>query len=226
MVASFENLKMLANSIKDTSRITKIVIVINFCLVFALLWLGIYTLWPAQIDESTTDTSSIIVRQVRDVSELTTAIFEMDTVVPVKDKTIITESKLLYIAHGNVRVGIDLGEFSKDNIKIDGDKIAVYLPPLKVLDSKLDLYHSSVYSYDKGFLGLGPEVVNLQSDAQRQALKKVEEAACQDWLIKAASDRVEKTVDHLLSQILKDRGYREIIVKTQTSETASCSKKI
>lgn len=49
--------------------------------------------------------------------------------------------------------------------------VPVTLPTLKVLDSKLDLEHSKVYSYDQGFLGWGPDVVNLQAQAQREAIK-------------------------------------------------------
>ena len=113
----------------------------------------------------------LIVSQVRDVSELTTAMFEMDAVVPVSDKRLIiadipiAESKLLYVAHGNVRVGVELSKFQADDVQIEGDKISVTLPALKVLDSKLDLEHSSVYSYNRGLLGWGPDVVNLQGQA-------------------------------------------------------------
>ncbi|MDE7523246.1 hypothetical protein, partial [Ligilactobacillus salivarius] len=60
--------------------------------------------------------------------------------------------------------------------------------------------------------------------AQREAIRKVEEAACQNWLIETASDRVEQTVEHLLSQILKYRGYREIIMKAQLPPEGSCVK--
>lgn len=163
--------------------------------------------------------SSLIVRQVREVSELTTATFAMETVVPVSEKESILgfdllESNLLYIAHGNVRVGVDLSEFNSDSVEVEGDTITVNLPPLKILDSKLDLEHSSVYSYDRGLLGAGPDVVNLHTQAQRQALRKVEESACQGWLIKTASDRVQKNVEHLLDAVLKERGYR-VIVNTQ-----------
>jgi hypothetical protein len=146
----------------------------------------------------------------------------MDAVVPVSEKGLPwVESKLLYIAHGNVRVGVNLNEFNSEDIEVEGDKITITLPPLKILDSKLDLEHSSVYSYDRGFLGWGPDVVNLQSQAQREALHKVEKAACQSWLIKQASERVEKTVDHLLNRVLKDKGYK-VVVKTQSPDQNSC----
>ena len=215
---------MIASSIKNWKLVSKALAGIIVVSLIVGLWLAYQIIQITSPSKALVDPGSLIVRQVRDVSELTTAMFEMDAVVPVSDKRLNIESKLLYIAHGNVRVGVDLSEFQADDVQVEGDTISVTLPALKVLDSKLDLEHSSVYSYDRGFLGWGPDVVDLQGQAQREAVKKVEEAACQTWLIKTASDRVEKTVEHLLSQVLKDRGYREIIVKAQPPSEDSCSK--
>jgi hypothetical protein len=212
---------MTASSIRDVTLVS-IVTGIFVLLLIIVVWFTYQ--FSHGISKPIVEPGSLIVRQVRDVSELTTAMFEMDAVVPVSEKGRIGESKLLYIAHGNVRVGVDLSEFQTNDVQVEGDKISVTLPALKVLDSKLNLDHSKVYSYDRGFLGWGPDVVNLQAQAQREAIKKVEEAACQNWLIKTASDRVEKTVENLLSQVLKDRGYREIIVKAQLPTEGSCSR--
>ncbi len=215
---------MTASSSRDL-KLVSIVTGIIVLLLVVVLWLAYQVLHITSTSKDLVEPASLIVRQVRDVSELTTAMFEMEDVVPVSEKGKVgIASRLLYIAHGNVRVGVDLSEFQADDVQVEGDKISVTLPALKVLDSKLDLDHSKVYSYDRGFLGWGPDVVNLQAQAQREAIKKVEEAACQNWLIKTASDRVEKTVEHLLSQVLKDRGYREIIVKAQPPSEGSCSR--
>lgn len=216
---------MTASSLKDTNLWNRVLIGALVGAIVALLGvLGVVFYTNQLKNPSIGDPGSLIVRQIKDVSELTTAMFEMDAVVPVTEKGFLNlESKLLYVAHGNVRVGVDLKEFQNTDVQVEGDKITVTLPPLKVLDSKLDLAHSSVYSYDRGFLGWGPDVVNLQAQAQREALKRVEKAACQNWLIKTASERVEKTVEHLLSQVLKNQGYQEIIVKAQLPSEDSCS---
>ncbi|MEX0267905.1 DUF4230 domain-containing protein [Leptolyngbyaceae cyanobacterium UHCC 1019] len=212
---------MVTSSLKDSSLTTKLLAGIILILVLAVLWLFSQLVRGVPL---AADTSSLIVRQVKDVSELTTALFEMDAVVPVSDKGFLGESKLLYIAHGNVRVGIDLSEFHADDVQVEGKKIVVTLPPLKILGSTLDLDHSSVYSYDGSFLSRqGNEAVKLQSQAQREALKKVEAAACRNWLMQTAGDRVQKTVEQMLSQVLMDRGYTEIIVKAQLPSEGNCS---
>ncbi|MFQ3637909.1 MAG: DUF4230 domain-containing protein, partial [Cyanobacteriota bacterium] len=59
------------------------------------------------------DVQSIVVQQVQTMSELTTAVFAMQAVVPTsRDRTFggytIGQTTLLYIAYGEVRAGIDL----------------------------------------------------------------------------------------------------------------------
>lgn len=211
---------MTVSSIKGANLVSKVLAGIIIFLLLIVLWLLSRDLTSSK---PPVDPGSLIVSQVQEVSELTTAMFEMDSVVPVSDKGFLAESKLLYIAHGNVRVGIDLSEFESDDVQVSGEKITVTLPPLKILGSNLDLEHSDVYSYSRGFLGRGPAVVNLQTQAQREALNRVEEAACRNWLMKIAGERVQKTVENLLSQVLKDRGYTEIIVKAQLPPDGSCS---
>jgi Protein of unknown function (DUF4230) len=211
---------MTANLLKNPYTLNKALGGVIAILVVLLLWLSLQFIHRGAVDVVRSGT---VVLRVRDMSELTTAMFQMETVVPVSEKGLLPtiESKLLYIAHGNVRVGVNLDEFQDKNVEITEKEITITLPPLKILDSKLDLEHSSVYSYDRGFLGWGPDVVNLQAQAQREALQKIENAACQGWVIKQASDRVEKTVDNLLSHVFKDEAYK-ITVKAQLPAEGSC----
>jgi Protein of unknown function (DUF4230) len=205
---------MTASSIKESNSVNQLLAAVIAILLGIILFLQTQAS-HVSAPSKTENPGSLIVHQVRDLSELSTATFEMDAVVPVSDKKFLAESKLLYIAHGSVRVGIDLSEFQPEQVQIEGEKITVMLPPLKILGSNLDLEHSSVYSYDRGFLGRGPDVIELQAQAQREALRKIESAADQSWLRQTAVERVQKTVGHLLNQVLRDRGYREIVVKVR-----------
>ena len=79
------------------------------------------------------DVRSIVVKQVQDASELTTAIFTMEAVVPTQqDSTVgglvIGSTKLLYIAHGEVRAGIDLSKISVADVQAVGETLTVKLP--------------------------------------------------------------------------------------------------
>ncbi|MCU0523919.1 MAG: DUF4230 domain-containing protein [Elainella sp. Prado103] len=175
---------------------------------------------PAQVD-----IRSIVVQQVRGASELTTAVYSMESVVPTsRERTlgsyVIGKTTLLYIAHGEVRAGVDLSTLQPQNIQVNGDQIALVLPPAKILDSKIDVNRSKVYDYDRGFLGLGPDVApELQVLAQQETLAKIVQTACNDGILQSATDRAQLVV----SQLLSTAGYPQIQITTQSPGTESCA---
>ncbi|WP_035990784.1 DUF4230 domain-containing protein [Leptolyngbya sp. KIOST-1] len=182
-------------------------------------------LTPAQ-PEPQVDVRSVVVQQLRGASELTTAIFAMEAVVPTRsDRTlagyVIGSTNLLYIAYGEVRAGVDLAELTASDIQVSGDSaIQVTLPPAKILDSKIDLSRSNVFDYSRGFLGLGPDVApELQEKAQQEALIKIEEAACQENLLAEANRRAEVTV----AQLLATAGFETVTVTTQPPTNSACA---
>lgn len=174
---------------------------------------------PAQVDVRT-----VLVQQVRGASELTTAVFAMESVVPAsRDRTLagytVGTTTLLYMAYGEVRAGVDLSTMTPQNIQVDGDQITVTLPPPQILDSKIDVARSSVYDYDRGFLGLGPDVApELQQLAQTETLAKIVEAACQENLLDEANVRAELVV----TQLLSTAGYGNVIVESQPAAATAC----
>ncbi len=170
------------------------------------------------------DVRSMVVQQIRNASELTTAIFTMETVVPAsRDRTVggyvIGKTTLLYIAYGEVRAGVDLSDLKPENVQINGDTTILRLPPPRILDSKIDVNRSKVYDYDRGFLGLGPDAApELQDLAQRQTLDKIVASACADGILQSASDRAKMTV----SQLLMTAGYQKLVVENQPPLLDSC----
>ena len=170
------------------------------------------------------DVRSVVVKQVQDSSELTTAIFTMEAVVPTQqDATmggmVIGSTKLLYIAHGQVRAGIDLSKIGLTDVQAVGDALTVRLPMPKLLDSKIDVSRSSVYDYSRGALGLGPDVApQLQTLAQQKALLKITDAACEKGILTQANDRAKLVI----GQLLKVPAYKTITVQVQTPDVTTC----
>jgi hypothetical protein len=170
------------------------------------------------------DVRSLIVSQVRGASELTTAVFTMEAVVPTRqDRNLggytLGTTTLLYIAYGEVRAGIDLQDLKPDDVQIVNNTIQLKLPPPRILDSKIDVNRSTVYDYDRGFLSLGPDVApQLQMLAQRETLKKIVTAACSNGVLAQANDRSQLVVEKLLNTA----GYKQVEVKTQSPLPGSC----
>ncbi len=185
---------------------------------------GITAIFKAPPAKPQVDVRSLVVSQVRGASELTTAVFTMEAVVPTRQERKIGQytlgaTTLLYIAYGEVRAGVDLKELNPNNVTVVNDTIQLQLPPPRILDSKIDVNRSSVYDYDRGFLGLGPDTApQLQSLAQQETLKKIKDAACKGNLLAQANDRAELVVEKLLNTA----GYKQVVVKTQSPSPGSC----
>lgn len=171
------------------------------------------------------DVRSIMVQKVREASELTTASFTMQAVVPTEqDATVsgftIGTTKLLYVAYGEVQAGVDLSQLTEQSVQTSGDTIQIQLPPPKILNSKIDVNKSQVYDYNRGFLGLGPDVApDLQTKAQQEALQKIVQAACEADILQKASDRAKFVV----SQLLNTAGYKAVTVEALPIPASACS---
>lgn len=185
---------------------------------------GLNAMFNAPQPKPEVDVRSLIVSQVRGASELTTAVFTMEAVVPTRqDRNLggytLGTTTLLYIAYGEVRAGIDLQDLKPDDVQIVNNTIQLKLPPPRILDSKIDVNRSTVYDYDRGFLSLGPDVApQLQMLAQRETLKKIVTAACSNGVLAQANDRSQLVVEKLLNTA----GYKQVEVKTQSPLPGSC----
>ncbi|MEG3439066.1 DUF4230 domain-containing protein [Pannus brasiliensis CCIBt3594] len=169
------------------------------------------------------EVSSIIVDRVRALSELTTASFVMEAIVPTSKAQkvgnfVLAETKLLYIANGEVKAGINLEKITPDSVTVEGDRIRIQLPPPEILDSKIDVTRSRVYDYNRGFLGLGPDVApELQTLAQKETLAKILTTACERGILQEANEKAKLS----LTRIFQTSGYQQ--VEVIVSEPEKCS---
>lgn len=185
---------------------------------------GIGSFFNASSARPEIDTSTLIIRQVRSASELTTAVFAMEAVVPTRKdrklgKLVVGSTTLLYIAHGEVRAGVDLSQLNPEDVIISEQSVQIQLPPPQILDSKIDVHRSQVYDYNRGFLNLGPDAApQLQTLAQRETLEKIVATACEKGLLEEANERAELTV----SQLLATAGFATVEVVTQQPDPQLC----
>ena len=188
-------------------------------------WLSSTLVNPIQQSTPRVDVQTVVIQQIREMSELTTATFTMQAVVPTSRDTtlagwVVGKTKLLYIAHGEVKAGVDLSQLSAKDVQVTNGSMQIQLPPPRVLDSKIDITRSQVYDYDRGLLGLGPDVApELQSLAQQEALKQVVATACNEGLLQRASDRATLVV----TQLLHATGHQQVSVTTQPPTPETCA---
>jgi hypothetical protein len=165
-----------------------------------------------------------IVRQIKETSELTTSVFVTETVVPTFQErkignVVLGTTKLLYIARGEVKAGINLRDLTAEAVKVRNDTIEIYLPAPTILDNKIDVDRSSVYHYDRGFLGLGPDVApQLQTLTQRKTLEKIVASACREGILERANERAQLAI----TQILTASAKESIKVITTPPSSSTC----
>ncbi|MEB3291680.1 MAG: DUF4230 domain-containing protein [Synechococcales bacterium] len=217
-------LRSLAILVSGGTMLVGLVLVFNFWRSGEGLWKQLTSWATATNAEPEVDVRSIVVQQVKDASELTTAIYTMEAVVPTQqDATVagmvVGTTKLLYIAYGEVRAGVDLSQVTVQDVKPTEKSVTLRLPPPKLLDSKIDVAKSSVYDYNRGSLGLGPDVApQLQTLAQQQALQKITIAACDKGLLDRANERAKLVV----SQLVKLPTYPTVNVVAQAVDPKNC----
>jgi hypothetical protein len=187
-------------------------------------WLNFQALWHPAAAAPQIDVRSVTLRQIQSASELSTTVFAMEAIVPTQQNRelagfVVGTTKLLYIAYGEVRAGVDLGQLQPQDVMVTGEMMQIRLPPPRILDAKIDVTRSQVYDYNRGLLGLGPDVApDLQTLAEQQALKKIVATACQEGVLQKASDRAEQVV----SQLLRTTGYPQVVITTQPPLPEAC----
>ena len=144
----------------------------------------------------------VVVKKVQSLKELHTGSAWIQTVVAYEEKNEVLgipvgSAKMMYVAFGEVRAGVDLSELDDNQIWMNKDTIRVRLPAVKILDSKIDVDQSFVYDVRTSLI-LAPDTTLLQSDAERVALKKIVETAVEEGLLDVATENAVDVVRELL----------------------------
>ncbi len=165
------------------------------------------------------DLGPVVLHRVQGLSELTTTQFGMQTVVTASKGRALGpfefNTRLLYVAYGEVRAGIDLRLLGPADVVIQNDQtVTITLPPPRILDSKIDVERSYVYDFQQGVLS--PEAPELQTEAERQALQQIVAGACQSDILQQANDRAELAI----SKLLETLNFEDVVVNTRMPEPA------
>ena len=76
----------------------------------------------------TIDDTPVIVTKIRSLGELTTACYYDEIVLTGTKQNLLSDDRLVIIAKGTVRAGIDLMEMTDDHLRFSGDTVFVRLP--------------------------------------------------------------------------------------------------
>lgn len=186
------------------SRVPVIVIVLAVALGLGLLFGTVVPrLLPGQQQRRVYNTSTVL-KQVQTLSELVTVKYVMEKVVILEDVKWYGENRVLFLAHGVVKAGIDLGDLKPGNIHIEDKKISIRLPMERVTDAYLDDKKSSVIERTTGVARKFDK--DLEQSARRQAVDDIRRAAREAGILKDARERAELQ----LKVFFLDLGFTEV----------------
>jgi hypothetical protein len=149
-----------------------------------------------------------VLQQVQTLSQLVTVKYVLEKVIIVDDTQPPylpgQENRLLMVAHGIVKAGVDLGELKEQDIQVSKGRIRIKLPPARVTDTYLDDKQTQVVERSTGFLRRFDK--DLEQNARRQAVEDLNRAARSSGILKDADERARAQLTHLFQQM----GYPEV----------------
>ena len=179
-------------------------ILIAACLLGGIL-LGTFIgrLLPASGGVKSYSTATLL-KQVQSLSELVAVKYVIEKVVVLEDVKWYGENRVLLLAHGVVKAGVDLNRLKPDAIVISGKKISIKLPPAQVLDAYLDDTKTQVIERSTGLLRTFDK--DIEQTARQNATDDIQRAARLSGIGKDAEQRVRDQLKQLFHQM----GFEQV----------------
>jgi hypothetical protein len=150
------------------------------------------------------ENTATVVQQVQTLSDLVTVKYVLEKVVILEDAKWYGENRVLLLAHGVVKAGIDLKRISPGDISITEKKISIKLPPAQITDAYLDDSKSQVIDHITGLLRAFDK--NLEQTARANAVDDVRRAARTNGILDDAEQRA-----HLeLELFFRQAGFQQV----------------
>jgi len=144
------------------------------------------------------ENTTTVVLQVQTLSDLVTVKYVLEKVVILEDVKWYGENRVLLLAHGIVKAGIDLKRLKADDVTISGKKIDLRLPPPQITDAYLDDPRSQVIDHTTGLLRAFDK--DLEQTARENAVDDIRRAARMDGILDEANQRARLELELFLRQ--------------------------
>lgn len=139
--------------------------------------------------------TAAVVTQVQALSQLVTVQYVFEKVVLLDDVKWYGQNRLLMIAHGVVKAGVDLRKVTKADVTIDGDRLRLRLPRSQLVDTYLDESRTEVLERSTGILRQFDQ--QMEQDARRQAIESIRKAARAAGILRDADERTRLQLNAL-----------------------------
>lgn len=148
-----------------------------------------------------------IVTQIQALSQLVTVKYVFEKVIQLDDVKWYGQNRLLMVAHGVAKAGVDLQKVTAADVKVSDGKLTLKLPKPQLLDVYLDEKRTEVVERSTGILREFDQ--QMEQDARRQAVDQIRLAARASGILKDAEERTRLQ----LTALAAAAGYGEVTVE-------------
>jgi hypothetical protein len=150
--------------------------------------------------------TSTILQQVQTLSELVTVKYVMEKVVVEEDPPQSTirrlfpdDTRVILIAHGIVKAGVDLSKMKPGDLRVSGKQITLALPKAQITDAYLDERQTKIIEHNTSFLRDFNK--DLEQTARLNAVEDIRRAARSSGILKDADDRARAQLKYFFQQM-------------------------
>lgn len=151
--------------------------------------------------------SATVVTQIQSLSQLVTVKYVFEKVVRLDDVKWYGQNRLLMVAHGVAKAGVDLAKVKPADVDISGAKLTLTLPKPQLLDVYLEENQTEVIERSTGILREFDQ--QMEQDARRQAVEEIRKAARASGILRDAEERTRLQ----LTALAHTAGFTEIVVR-------------
>ena len=155
--------------------------------------------------------TATVLQQVQTLSEFVTVKYVMEKVVVLEDVKWYPggDSRVLLIAHGIVKAGVDFKQMNAADVRVSGKTVSLSLPPPKITDAYLDENQTHVIERTTGLLRLFDK--DLEQTSRQRALDDIRRSARTSGILKDAADRARDQVKVLFLQL----GFEQVDFRSE-----------
>jgi hypothetical protein len=164
-------------------------------------WLGFsFRKFMGNIGATAYNTATVV-RQVQTLSQLVTVKYVMEKVVVYEDVKWFPggDNRVLMIAHGIVKAGVDLEKLKPEDIEFSEKRVRIKLPAAQITDCYLDDRQTQVVERTTGILRTFDK--DLEQTARKIAVEDVRRGARAAGILKDADERARDQLEKFFQQM-------------------------
>lgn len=151
--------------------------------------------------------TATVITQIQSLAQLVTVKYVFEKVVVIEDAKWYGQNRLLMVAHGVAKAGVDLQKVKASDVQIRGNRIALTLPKPHLVDVYLDEGKTEILERTTGVLRLFDQ--QMEQDARRQAVESLRKSARAAGILKDAEDRTRLQV----SMLARVAGFEDVAIE-------------